>query len=69
MTMWLATKADINVGVITCIWSINPLFIAILDYFIFSYRLRYYHVIGMVSLILCGLSISLTKEFDPIFNS
>jgi hypothetical protein len=36
LTMWFADLAKINVGVITTIWAINPLFMAILDSIIFK---------------------------------
>lgn len=65
--MWFATKADINVGVITSIWSINPLFLAVMDYFIFQESLKYYHLVGTIFMVLCALSISMTGSFDPIF--
>ncbi len=33
---YFTNKAGINVGVMTTIWSINPLFIAVLDYLIYK---------------------------------
>ena len=36
LTMYFAAKAKINVGVITTIWSINPLFMAFADYMIYG---------------------------------
>ena len=67
MTMWFASRAGVNVGVITCIWSINPLFMSLLDFLIFGRELRYYHIIGTIALVLSALSISLVGHFDAVF--
>ena len=67
LTMWFANRAGVNVGVITCIWSINPLFMAFLDFIIFGQNLRYYHMIGTILLILSAVSISLVGRYEPIF--
>ena len=39
LTIYFATAADINVGVITTIWSVDPVFLAIVDYFMFGQKL------------------------------
>ena len=39
LTMWFANLAQINVGLITVIWSINPLYMAAADYFLFKTKL------------------------------
>ena len=65
--MWFAARAGVNVGVITCIWSISPLFIAVLDFLIYGQTLSYYHLIGLIALVLSAASISLVGKFDPIF--
>lgn len=36
VTMWFCDLANINVGVITMIWSVSPLFMSVADYFIFG---------------------------------
>ena len=36
ITMWFCALAGINVGVITVIWAISPLFLAVSDYFLFG---------------------------------
>jgi len=68
-TMWTAQKANTNVGIITCIWSINPLFIAVSDYLIYKQKLKFSHAIGTVALVLCVLFISLaSNKDDPIVS-
>jgi len=47
------------VGIITAIWSINPLFIAVSDYFIYGIELKFYHLLATIALIICVLTISL----------
>lgn len=60
LTMYCAKLAQINVGVIITIWSINPLFMALLDYLFFGQKLQYYHVIGTVAIVICTVVISLS---------
>ena len=65
--MWFAERAKINVGVITCIWSLNPLFMAIFDWILFDVKLKYFHIIGTIALVIAVLSISFNEHFSPIF--
>ena len=60
LTMFTAKLAGVNVGVIITIWSINPLFMALLDYLFFGQKLKYYHVIGTISIVICTIVISLS---------
>ena len=62
--MWFAGLARINVGVITTIWAVNPLFMAIIDSIIFKQKLLYYHYIGMFSIVACTLIISVSRLFE-----
>lgn len=64
LTMWFAGLARINVGVITTIWAVNPLFMAIIDSIIFKQKLLYYHYIGMFSIVACTLIISVSRLFE-----
>ena len=59
--MWLADLAQVNVGVITVIWCVHPLFIAIADYFIFGTKLKYFHIIGMTLIVTGTILITLQK--------
>ena len=67
MTMWFADRAGVNVGVITCIWSINPLFMGLLDFLIFGQELKYYHIVGMAALILSVVSISFVGNYYSFY--
>jgi drug/metabolite transporter (DMT)-like permease len=58
--------ADVNVGIITTIWSIQPLAAATLDYLIYGERLRMHHLIGMVFVIGSGLCISLSSKTNTV---
>ena len=60
LTMYFANSAGVNVGVITTIWSLNPLFMAIADYIFNNQKLHYYHIIGLISITLCCIVISLS---------
>lgn len=57
--MIYAARANINVGVIITIWSVNPLFMAICDKLIFGQELRYFHTLGMLAIVICTVVISL----------
>lgn len=59
VTMYFATAASINVGVITVIWSITPLLMALADRIIYKFHLKYYHFIGMISMMVCTIFIAL----------
>jgi len=65
LTIFFASKADINVGLITTIWSVNPLFMAIMDSIFFSQKLQYFHVIGMISIVACTVVLSLSGVIFP----
>ena len=59
-TMYFANKAGVNVGIITTIWSLNPLFMATADFFIFGQPLKHYHYQGLISILICSVVISLS---------
>lgn len=59
LTMWFASLAQINVGVITVIWSINPLYLAAVDYFLFKTRLQCFHFIGTLMIVTCTVLLAL----------
>ena len=66
LTMYYAHMADVNVGIITTIWSIQPLAAATLDYFIYGEKLRMHHLMGMVFVIGSGLCISLSSKTNTV---
>lgn len=59
LTMYFATKAGINVGVVTVIWSVNPLLMALADKIVYQTKLKYYHYIGLLAIMLCTVCIAL----------
>lgn len=67
IVIWYSNLANINVGAITVIWSITPLFIAITDYFLFNIKLKYNYVIGIVLMIGSAVILSLySLIFKPV---
>ena len=58
--------ADVNVGIITTLWSIQPLAAAALDYLINNEKFTIYHLIGIIMVIASGLCISFSKQADPL---
>lgn len=59
LTMWFADLAQVNVGLITVIWSINPLYMAAADYFLFKQTLKCFHLVGTVLIVSCTILLSL----------
>jgi hypothetical protein len=55
--MYITNLAGINVGLITTIWAIFPLYTAIADLFIFKTRLYYHHWMGLFGMLACSLFI------------
>ena len=60
MTMYFSHMSHINVGIITTLWSVQPLFCAILDYFLNGEKIRIYHIFGIVFIVCSGVCISLS---------
>lgn len=65
LTMYFAARAGVNAGIITTLWSLNPLYIAVCDYFFFGTKLRYYHHVGTFAIIVCIILISLSGVIEP----
>ena len=63
--MYYAHMADVNVGIITTIWSIQPVAAATLDYFIYGEKLMLHHLFGIVFIIGSALSISISNQAEP----
>lgn len=60
MTMYFSHMSGVNVGVITTIWSVQPLIAALLDFVIYRQLLGFHHVVGMVLVILGAVAIGYT---------
>jgi len=63
--MWLGFQADINSGVLCCIWNINPLFIAISDYFIYKVKFKLNHLVGLISFLMTVFFIGFAGSSYP----
>ena len=61
ITFYYAQLAGINAGVISTIWSANPLFMGLLDYWFYNQKLTRKHIVGMVLMVLCALFVSLAS--------
>ena len=59
VSIWLASLANINAGIITVIWSATPLFQAIADRLLFGDKLKYNHWIGMLLIFTCSVLLGL----------
>jgi multidrug transporter EmrE-like cation transporter len=64
VTMYLANQAGINVGVISTIWCVFPLYAALADYLIYKTKLEYFHWVGLICIIICSLFISVQGIID-----
>ena len=60
--------ADVNVGVITTIWSVQPLIAAVLDYFIYSEKLMRFHLVGMVMIVAGAIAIGYSSNEKENFT-
>mmetsp|Transcript_8858 Transcript_8858/g.7835 ORF Transcript_8858/g.7835 Transcript_8858/m.7835 type:complete len:206 (+) Transcript_8858:491-1108(+) len=55
-----------NQGIITSLFGLSSIFSAAIAYFIFGDKLKIYHVIGMIMMLLCivGLGVGSTKKIE-----
>jgi uncharacterized membrane protein len=58
LTMHFSALADVNVGLITTIWSINPVFMALMDRICFGTKLECYHLVGTLFIVVCTVVLS-----------
>ena len=65
LTMYYAARAEVNVGLITTIWSVNPLFMAIGVFVFFKEKLELYHFVGMILIVICTVLLSLSTVISP----
>lgn len=61
LTMYYSHMAHVNVGIITTLWSVQPLAAAFLDYLIYGERLTIYHLVGIVLVVASAFCISFSR--------
>ena len=59
--MWTALLADMNVGIITVLWSVTPLMVACAEYFIYQHSLSCNYLIGMFLMVFSAVVLSLNS--------
>jgi len=55
--------ADLNPGIASTIWCIQPFLNALTDKALYQVNLEKYHVVGMLFMVLCGCLVSLSSLF------
>jgi hypothetical protein len=60
-TFDLSIRAGLNIGISTSIWAINPFLTAMLDRFLHKTQIQTYQMVGMLTLCLCGILVSLSE--------
>jgi drug/metabolite transporter (DMT)-like permease len=61
VTLDLALRANLNIGIVTTIWAINPFTSALMDWIIYGDVLKLHHWFGMILLVICAVLISLSS--------
>ena len=59
VNLFYSDLAMINAGIISGIWNIMPLFVSIVDFCVYGQRLQTHHLVGVFSLVVSALCISL----------
>ena len=54
-----ALSAELNQGVIASLFSMAPAFSAMIAYFMFSEKLKRFHVVGMILMFLCIIGLGI----------
>lgn len=62
--------SGINQGVITALFSLSSLYLAIFAYYFFKQKITAFHIIGMICLVACAILLVMSKnyavlEIDP----
>ena len=58
LNIYFAEEAGINVGLVTIIWRVSVFIGALLDYIYFKTKLKYYHFLGLILMVVCVVIIS-----------
>ena len=65
VTMWFANIANVNPGVVTVIWALGPLYMALAEWWSLGTKLQQHHWIGVFLIIICAILIALSGIFLP----
>ncbi|CAI2364831.1 unnamed protein product [Moneuplotes crassus] len=65
-TFQFGTYGNMNHGILTSLFGLSAIFSAVLAYFLFGDRLKIFHVIGIILMLICivGLSLGSTKNSE-----
>jgi len=66
LTIHFSHLANVNVGIVTTIWGVQPLIAGILDYFINGEKLTKYHISGIAFIVAGGVLVSISGQSKNI---
>ena len=61
----ISNMADLNIGISSAIWAINPFMVAILEWACYKQTFDFTQIWGMSLLVLCAIIVSLSEIFIP----
>jgi len=64
MTMYFSHISGVNVGVITTMWAIQPLFTSLIDYIINREVVNFNYIVGMLFILLGAVLIGIKGIMD-----
>lgn len=59
LTLWTSLLADMNIGIVSVLWSITPLIVAVFEYVIYRFKLSRNYLIGMFMMVVSAVVLSL----------
>ena len=62
LNMYFATVAGVNVGLVTIIWRASVFIGAFLDYVYFRTKMKYYHYLGILLILICVILIGIDNK-------
>ena len=66
LSIWAAGQANVNPGIICVMWLVNPVLMSLGDLILFKQKLKVFHFVGIMFIIICGLLISLGKTDENL---
>ena len=65
ITLYFASMAEVNAGLITSIWSVTPFCYVVAERILYGTKLKSYHFIGIFLIMICSILLSLTSIIYP----